>query len=168
MAGEIIGAAMIIAACMGFGYRLSLRQVLRKDELTEIKNIISNIMSNLEYKRMTFEEALMNSAENIEENEIFSTVLQALRNSNGIRTAWKYSFENCRDTYMTKEDTKKIAKLGEGFSSGDFSLQKGYAEDALKYIDAQCDIIEGKSAEESKLYRSVGVTIGIFIVVLLI
>lgn len=169
MAGEIIGAALIIGACMGFGWRLSLRQILRQDELVEIRNIIKNILSNLEYGRMTFEEAVESSVENIEENEIFFPLIKSLKNNNSIRTAWKYAFEGCtKDTYMTKEDIERLARLGEGFSSGDFTLQKSYAENTVKYIDLQCEAIGKKSAEDSRLYRSVSITIGIFIVVLLI
>ncbi len=168
MAGKIIGAAMIIAACMGFGGRLALRQILRRDELLEIRNIISNILSNMEYGRMTFEEALVNSVENIDENDIFSSVLTSMKNGNGIRNAWKYSFENCKDTYMTKEDREMIARLGEGLSSGDITLQKNYGENIANYIDSRCEIIGRKASDDTRLYRSVSITIGIFIVVLLV
>lgn len=169
MAGEIIGAVMIIAACMGFGYRLSLKQVLRKEELIMVKNAVSNILSNLEYGRMTFEEALSEAVRDIEDNEVFISVIKALRNNNSIKTAWKHSFDSCRrDTYMISEDIDHIIRLGEGFSSGDFTLQKKYCDSLIKYIDTEVEGISAKSAENSKIYRSVSITVGIFIVVLLI
>ncbi len=169
MAGKIIGAVMIIAACAGFGYRLSLKGAIRRDELTCIKNIISNIMSNLEFGRMTFEEAMVQALENIEENEIFDAVLKSLRNNNSIRNAWRFAFSDAKEsTYLTKEDSDNISRLGEGFSSGDLTLQKKYCDNIIKYIDFQCDAIAQRSIKENKLYRSVSITIGIFIVVLLI
>ena len=169
MAGEIIGPVMIIAACMGFGYRLSLKQILRKEELMSLKNAVSNILSNLEYGRMTFEEALSEAIEDIEDKEVYTSVIKALRNNNSIKTAWKHAFDNIRkDTYMTLEDIDRIIRLGEGFSSGDMLLQKKYCDSLIKYIDAEAESIGASSSENSKLYRSVSITIGIFIVVLLV
>ena len=169
MAGKIIGGIMIIAACMGFGYRLSIKHVLRKEELTTVRDTLSNILSNLEYGRMTFEEALAETVRDEGAKEIFSPALISLKNGNSIKTAWKFALESCcRDTYMTDGDIESIIRMGEGVSSGDLLLQKTYADNLIKYIDKEIEGISGRMADNSKLCRSVSITIGIFIVVLLI
>lgn len=168
MAGKFIGAILVLAACFFAGYRLSIREKLRLDELLYFKDAFAKIMSELEHNRATFCDALV-SAVNIEDNEIFNAIHNAVKNNNGIKTAWKYAFEeNADDCYMTSEDRDRLSSLGEGFASGDIQLQKKYVKNAVDYINSQEKIISEKLEKDKKVYRSVSVTIGLFIVLLLI
>lgn len=168
MAGKILGSVLIVAACFCMGYRLSVREKLRLDELIFFKGAILKIMSELEHNRATFCEALEASV-NVKENAIFGSVYNALKNNNSIKTAWKYAFEeNSDNCYMTREDIERLAAAGEGFNSGDIVLQKKYVANSVEYINSQEEIIKNKLEKDKKVYRSVSVTIGLFIVLLLI
>ena len=168
MAGKLIGCMLVIAACFMAGYRLSIREKLRLDELLYLKEAVTKIMSELEHNRATFCDALT-IAVNIEDNEILSAVYNAVKNNNGIKTAWKYAFEeNGRNCYMTLEDIDRLSVLGEGFSKSDIDLQKSYVSNAVDYINSQESIIVKKLEKDKKVYRSVSITVGLFIVLLLI
>lgn len=168
MAGKIIGSLLILLACFCMGYRLSIREKLRLNELIYIKNAITKISSELEFNRMTFLQAL-SSAVDIEENIIFSSIYNAVKNNNSVKTAWKYAFEeNAEDSYMTKEDIERLSAIGEGFNSGDIELQRRYVQGGISYINSQEEIIKPRLEKDTKLYRSVSLTIGLFIVLLLV
>ena len=168
MAGKILGSVLIVAACFCMGYRLSIREKLRLDELIFFRSAILKIMSELEHNRATFCEALKASVD-VEENDIFSSVYNAVKNNNAIKTAWKYAFEeNSDNCYMSREDIDRLALTGEGFNSSDIALQKKYVANSVEYINSQEEIIKSKLERDKKVYRSVSVTIGLFIVLLLL
>lgn len=168
MAGKFIGAALVLIACFVAGYRISIREKLRLDELLYFKTAVTKIISELEHNRATFCDAVT-AAVNIEDNEIFAAIYNAVKNNNGIKTAWKYAFEeNAANSYMTLEDMDRLSVLGEGFSKGDIDLQKKYAANAVDYINSQENIIVKKLEKDKKVCRSVSITIGLFIVLLLI
>lgn len=168
MAGKLLGAILVMIACFSMGYRLSIREKLRLDELLYIKSAIIKIMSELEHNRATFCEAMSRTV-NIEDNEILSSIYNAVKNNNAIKTAWKYAFEeNADDCYMTKEDIARLSVVGEGFNSGDIELQKRYVDNAVGYINSQESVINQKLEKDKKVYRSVSLTIGLFIVLLLV
>lgn len=168
MAGKIIGGILVVAACFCMGYRISIREKLRLDELLYLKGAILKIMSETEHNRATFCEALKASV-NVEENDIFSSIYNAVKNNNAVKTAWKYAFEeNANNCYMSREDIDRLSLTGEGFNSGDINLQKKYVQSSVDYINSQEELIKSKLEKDKKVYRSVSVTIGLFIVLLLI
>ncbi len=167
MAGKILGSVLIVAACFCMGYRLSIKEKLRLEELVYFKAAITKILSELEHSRSTFCEALTSA--NADGNDILSSVYNAVKNNNSVKTAWKYAFEeNANDCYMTREDIERIAAMGEGFNSSDIDLQKKYAADCIEYINSQEKIIAEKFERDKKVYRSVSVSVGLFIVLLLL
>lgn len=167
MAGKLIGSVLVLISCFFMGYRYSIREKLRLDELLFFKSSVIKIMSELEYGRVTFCEAL--AAADTGENEIFQAIYNAVKNNNGIKTAWKYAFEeNGSDSYMTREDMDRLSVLGEGFGAGDIELQKKYVNNAVDYINSSESIILSKLEKDKKVYRSVSITIGLFIVILLL
>lgn len=168
MAGKFLGSILVLAACFSMGYRLSVREKFRLDELLYFKSAIIKIISELEHNRATFCEA-MSMAVNIEENDIFGSIYNAVKNNNAIKTAWKYAFEeNADNCYMTAEDIERLSIIGDGFNSGDIELQKKYVNNAVEYINSQENIINQKLDKDKKVYRSVSITVGLFIVLLLI
>lgn len=168
MAGKLLGSLLVLAACFSMGYRLSIREKLRLDELLYFKSAIIKIISELEHNRATFCEA-MSTAVNIEENDIFASIYNAVKNNNSIKTAWKYAFEeNADNCYMTAEDIDRLSVIGGGFNSSDIELQKKYVNNAVEYINSQENIINQRLDKDKKVYRSVSITVGLFIVLLLV
>ena len=168
MATKLIGSLLVISACFLIGYRLSIRQKLRLDELLYFKSAMEKIISELEYNRATFCDAI-NISVNVEENPIFSSIINAVKNNNAVKTAWRFAFEeNAPNSYMTSEDIERLSKMGDGFNAGDISLQKKYVNSAIDYINAQEKIIVSKYEKDKKLYRSVSLTVGLFIVIILV
>lgn len=168
MAGKLLGSLLVLAACFSMGYRLSIREKLRLDELLYFKSSVIKIISELEHNRATFCEAV-SIAVNIEENDIFASIYNAVKNNNSIKTAWKYAFEeNADNCYMTAEDIDRLSAIGAGFNSSDIELQKKYVNNAVEYINSQENIINQRLEKDKKVYRSVSITVGLFIVLLLV
>ena len=168
MATKLIGSLFVIGACFLIGYRLSIREKLRLDELLYFKSAILKIISELEYNRTTFCDAI-NISVDIEENTIFNSIVNAVKNNNSVKTAWKYAFEeNAKNSYMTKEDIERLSKTGEGFNTGDIELQKKYVNSAVDYINSQEKIISSNYEKDKKIYRSISLTVGLFIVIILV
>lgn len=168
MAGKITGSLLILAACFCMGYRLSIRSRLRLEELEDIKNAVIKINSALEFGRLTFIQALCSCAD-VESEGFFRSVYTSLKNNNSIKTAWKYAFEeNAADSYMTGEDIHRLSLLCEGFSSADGKMREQCVNECIGYINSQEEIIKPQLERDIKLYRSVSLTIGLFIVLLLI
>lgn len=169
MALKLIGCVFIIASCLGFGYKLSIKDVIRRDELLNVKNIVNTILSNLEFNRMTFVQAVESAIKDKESATMFKDVIKGIKNNNTINKSWKYAInKNKENACFSKEDIQSIIELGEGFTSNDFNLQKIYAQNLINYIDYSVDLINKNIIKNNKIYRSVSVTIGLFIVILLV
>ena len=69
---------------------------------------------------------------------------------------------------MTKEDIERLSKTGEGFNTGDIELQKKYVNSAVDYINSQEKIISSNYEKDKKIYRSISLTVGLFIVIILV
>lgn len=168
MAGKILGAVLIIGACFAAGYRLSIREVLRLRELLFFRNVIEGIVSETEHNRSAFIDALKR-VKGDSENEILSAVENALINNNSVKTAWKFAFEeNKGSSYMKDEDIKRLEEAGDAFNSGDISLWKSKAEDIARYVCQQENAIKSRIEKDKRVYRSVSISIGLFIVIILL
>ncbi len=168
MAGKVVGSLLILTACFCMGYRLSIRSRLRLEELESIKSAVIKLDSALEYERLTFIQALGRCAD-VESEGFFRSVYTALKNNNSVKTAWKYALEeNSANSYMTSEDIHRLSLLGEGFESADADMRERCVKDCIDYIDSREEIIKPDIERDIKLYRSVSLTVGLFIVLLLI
>lgn len=168
MAGKLLGAFLIVVSCFCMGYRVSIREKLRLEELLFFKRFILKLMSILESKHSIFQEAFQ-EAIGEDKNSICLAILNSIQNNNSVKTAWKFSFEeNIKDSYMNKEDFKRLTTLGEGFSSDDIKLQRQYVENVTFYIEESESLIKEKFEKDKKIYRSVSVSIGLFIVLLIL
>lgn len=170
---KIIGIILIIfsASCIGFNKSGVFQK--RIDELSEFKNGIEKLKTEITFVKTPLSDAFLKISEHLDEN--ISSVFNEL--SVGISThercsvtdIWdfninKYSKNSC----MNKNDIKILRDFGTMLGSTDLDGQINNFTSVIELLDAQITDAIIEKDKNAGLYRSFGVYTGILISILLI
>ena len=166
---KIIGSLLVLVGVSGIGISLGMKEWHRTDSLKEVKGSINIILSELLYNKSLFYEAVKKAEESsVVLKEIYKEVLKGLDNNNSVYLSWKFAFEKYKnETYLSNEEIKTITNLGQVFSSPDYNYQKSEINSFIDSMEEKIKLSSEKSIKDSKLYRSMSISIAAFVVVLL-
>lgn len=164
---RLIGACIIIFACGGIGFSKSAKLQSHLNDLEEVKKIIHFIGSEINYTRAPFSDVFEKVSKKIKNP--YQMWLEKLcnklndRTSNSFWSIWKESIdENLKDTYLKQEDLEELKTFGKNLE---------YAEGLklyLEQLDYKIKNIREEYTAKQKLYRSLGIMGGVFLVILLL
>ncbi len=163
---KILGSVIILGACSGIGFEKSHELQLHLRQLEELKRIFTLLRSELQYHKPVFAELFERVGRKTEGiwNTWMVTLAQELRmrQEGTFQEIWEQSIERClKDTALKKEDREELLRLGTCL---------GCTESIDLYL-AQLECRIQKTREENctqkKLYQSMGVLGGIFLVIML-
>ena len=164
---KIIGSLLIIATCTAIGFQKSRELGQHVKELEELRHVFSMFQSELNYMKITFEELFCDVQRkttghyNLWLNDLSEKLRE--RGKGTFDTIWTTSIEtHFKETHLTKEELQGLKQIGKNLSSPDaISL---YLEELS--ISIQRTREEEKS--KKKLYQSMGIMAGIFLVIVLV
>lgn len=168
---KVIGSILVMIASCGIGFLYAGELVRRKKELEEQYNLMKLILGDVRYMRATLLEAV-NRAIRIHKGsylEFLEEISACLTDAPGIALSdiWKNAVEKalCRSA-LNNEDKQNIILLGENLSGAE-------RENVIACFEEYLDGLKIRIAEsgnclptKTRLYRSLGVLAGAFIVVL--
>ena len=111
-----------------------------------------------------FEEISKKMSENI--GEIFSNASKKMENTSA-GEAWEEAVNNS-NTSFTKEDIEILKGLAKMLGRTDIDGQVSEIRLTNKFIDVQIKDAENEKAKNEKLYKTLGATVGLAIVIVLI
>ena len=111
-----------------------------------------------------FEEISKKMSENI--GEIFSKASKKMENTSA-GEAWEEAVNNS-NTSFTKEDIEILKGLAKMLGRTDIDGQVSEIRLTNKFIDVQIKDAENEKAKNEKLYKTLGATVGLAIVIVLI
>ncbi len=165
---KIILFFLIFMACMYIGLTISNKYKSRVQDLKEFKSILNVLNTKIRYtqepiKEIAKEIASMNNG-NI--GAIFQELYLEL-NDKKIEEAWNISIEKLGNNF--KEEDKSILKnLGKMLGKTDLEGQINQIIQTNEFLNIQIDKAEIDRQKNEKLCKSLGIIIGIAIVIILI
>ena len=166
---KIIGSIFIIIGITGIGFCMTLKDKQRLNNLTDIKRDINMIMSELLYNKSLFYntiDKLKNSSGQL--SILYGEIIKSLDNNNSVALSWKFAFEKYKkELYIDNEESSVISGLGQVFSSPDYSYQKMEINSLIQYLDTRIETAEEKLKANSRLNRSIAMSLAAFVVVVL-
>ena len=167
-----IGYLLILAACFGISEQAVKRLKDRRETLKKLKVWLSHFRGKVLYENATLEEALRESAPKagVECASFFLSVAEELEERNGMRLSeiWEKQSECLRKgTALSAEELGEINRFGAGLGELDVKVQERailrYDEELTAALIGVTDELEKKE----RLYRSLGVLAGCFIIIVL-
>lgn len=167
-----IGYLLILAACFGISEQAVKRLKDRRETLKKLKVWLSHFRGKVLYENATLEEALRESAAKAgpECAPFFLSVAEALEERSGMRFSeiWEKKSEYLRKcTALSGEELGEINRFGVGLGELDVKVQE---RAILRYDDELTVAFNGVTGElekKERLYRSLGVLAGCFIIIVL-
>lgn len=163
---KIIGSIIVIFACGAMGFEKGHGLQLHLKELETLKNIFVLLKKEMQYTRAPLSEIFLKISRKMEGN--YGCWLNALAEAlhdcqqGTFQELWSTSIDRgFQESKLSKEEKEELRQVGKSM---------GYVEAIELYLE-QLDISIQKIREESKskkkLYQSMGILCGVFLVIVL-
>lgn len=156
---KIIGGLLIILACSAFGVEKGRELSMHRKELEELERIFTLIKTKLEYIKMPIEELFANM-----QNEWLLEISKELKgvSRKNFHEIWISSIDvHFKETFLSKSELEELKQIGKHISRPEaISLYLIQVEEAIKTTREE-------EKEKKKLYQSMGILSGIFLVLVL-
>lgn len=165
---KYIELVLILGATSYIGVLISKRYLNRVIELKEMKNALNIFATKISFTYEPIPEIFMEISRKIKNNigDIFYTASKKMNEQNA-GTAWIQALEGS-STNMNKEDINVLKGLSNLLGKVDLEGQIGEIKLVEKFLDTQINKAEEDKLKYSKMYKSLGITIGLAIVIILI
>lgn len=164
---KIIIYAFIFLSSSLIGILISKKYENRVNELKEFKNAINIFKTKIRYTYETIPNIFTEISENVNSN--ISNVFKFAAQKMDILTAgdaWDIALK-MEDLNINKEDRMVLNNLSKLLGKTDLQGQLNSIEMTLDFLDAQIRNAENQKNKNEKLYRTLGMLIGLSIVIIL-
>lgn len=157
----------IFGLSTAIGLAISKSYENRVIELKEFKNILNIIKTKIKFTYEPLAEIFQHISNNTETNveKIFGQMANQIKYSQ-TRQVW----ENCiqeADISINQEDKDILKKLGKLLGQTDVEGQISEIEVTENFLDMQIEKAEEDKKKNQKMYKTLGVTIGLIFVIIL-
>ncbi len=167
---KYIGLALILGSCSYIGILISKKYANRVKELKEIKSALNIFITKIKYTYepipKIFEEISDKTKENKNVSNIFKNACKDMQEYEA-GEAWNRSLENT-STNMKKEDIEVLKGLSKLLGRVDAEGQVREVELVDNFLNTQIEEAEKERIKNEKMYRTLGISIGVAITVILI
>lgn len=171
---NLILNTFIFLICSAIGYVKAQDYQCRVTNLQSILNGLKNLEDEIVYRKTPLPEALKTVAQTKANNAaktLFHNVSSDLRrqtNCSFIETWIKHTQELEENCAFTAEDIYKIIELGKSLGGTDIYSQSEVIQRAYKQIEGQLEEAIQEKNTKGKMYRGLGIAIGLTLVIILI
>ena len=161
------GICVLVFASYG-GFYMSGRLKSRRDFLHSMAESLTYIESEIEFGHYELKNIFMRIDKASAVYDFFKKCAEGL-NKSGIRCVWERSIAECGETIPLKnEDIDVLLQLGAQIGMSDVAGQKTAIRRAVTHLDTFASTADKEYARLGKTYRSCGVLLGIFFLIIVI
>lgn len=159
---------LILSLTSYIGILISKKYLNRVKDLKEMKNALNMFSTKIKFTYepipQTFKEISQKTKPNI--SNIFRNAYEKM-NTNSAGKAWEEALEES-STNMIKEDIEVLKNLSNLLGKVDIEGQVNEVELVEKFLDTQLESAEEEKQKYVKMYKTLGVTVGLAVVIILI
>ena len=170
---KFAGACLIMVSAAGIGVSFSADLRRRCQELRILKQLVYMLRGEIKYTKTPLPEAFYHISVRLPEpfGSFLSRVVEELAKAEG-RTFGELWREQIRETLhssrLNRMDKEQLATLGEVLGYLDVEMQLAAIDLYIEQLEEGIREAENSMGTKQKLYQSLGVAGGIFLVILLI
>lgn len=165
---KILIYSFIFLSCSLIGILISKKYVNRVNELKEFKNALNMFKTKIRYTYAPLPEIFTEISENIDSN--ISNVFKKASEKMAIcpaGEAWNLALR-IEDLNIDDEDRNVLKNLSKLLGKTDLEGQLNQIEMTSDFLDNQIKKAENQRAKSEKMYRTLGMVIGMAIVIILV
>ena len=164
---KIVGGILIVLGTSMLGFSASGRNYKRHKNLLKFITGLTAMENEINYTKKPIDEVLKRVSEIIDFREIFLTTAK-ISDEISLKKRWERAvLEDYKKLYFKKEDVETILLLGGELGMTD---REGQIKN-IKHIKKLVDVLQKEAKDEyfrqSKLLKGLGVSVGLFLVILL-
>ena len=169
---RIVGAIVIVGACYLYAQLLSMRLMKRLYVLQDLHKLGRIFKASVRYVGADIDEVFEDIRKKVSEevSRFLEVVIEEIRNRKvtDISQVWNKAIEEqLRDYYLSSEEISVIKRLGDTIGSLDRQMQIESADLYLCELGDRINILSEEMRIKNRLYRSISIATGIFIVLLI-
>ncbi len=173
MLHRIFGGLFVIAACGGGGILFGRQMKLRQENLLEGRRAVELLQAQIRAQSASLPQALLETGEQTSGiyGELFCEISQELLLYRGepVRVLWERAArKKLRQPFLRSTDVEQFVMLGEQLGMTDRAMQETILERYLRYTEQELTLLLGEIREKTRLYRNLGILLGIFVTILLL
>ena len=159
---------LIFISSTYIGILISKKYLNRVKDLKEMKNALNIFSTKIKFTYEPIPKTFNEISKNVKPNiaNIFSSASVKMENTNASK-AWSKALEEA-NTSMTKEDIEILNNLSNLLGKVDIDGQVSEIELVEHFLDTQIIQAEEEKNKYIKLYKALGITIGLAITIILI
>jgi len=165
---KILIYSFIFLSCSLIGILISKKYVNRVNELKEFKNALNMFKTKIRYTYAPLPEIFTEISESIDSN--ISSVFKKASEKMDVcpaGEAWKLALR-IEDLNIDDEDRIALKNLSKMLGKTDLEGQLNQIEMTSDFLDSQIKKAETQKAKSEKMYRTLGMVIGMAIVIILV
>lgn len=159
---------LLFLASTGAGILISKKYANRVRELKEYKNLLNIVKTKIKFTYEPLGEIFIDISNSFSENisNVLKMASEKMKHENA-QNAWKMAIEN-NNTNITKEDKEMLLMFGKMLGKTDIEGQVSQIEQTIEFVENQISKAESERMKNEKMYKTLGMTVGAGLVVLLI
>ena len=165
---KYISLGMVLAISFSIGYLISKKYSSRVNELKEMQIALDILENKIKYTYEPLKDIFAEMKKLLKGNisELFSNISKKLE-SNSVETAFSESLKEVK-TNLLSEDLEVINNLSKTLGKTEKDGQVSQIELSKTFINSQIKKAEKEEEKNSKLYKTLGITVGLAVIILLI
>ena len=170
---RIAASAVILLGCAYLGIVFSNRYKKRVRQISGMEGAMTQLEFDIDYMNLPLCDSLekiAHSSEN-EIKEIFLYVCDRLKENpcGDMYRVWKRALERCEyDLYLTEDDKRIILDFSRTLGSGNREKEKNNIKVTLMRLKMAEDEAKADAVRNVKMYRGLGMLLGVFAVIVLL
>lgn len=164
---KFIISILIVCICTYLGICKAKSYEIRERELKKIRSSLAFFKSKIEFTYEPIQEVFNQISKSVylHKDNIFLKTVENMK-SLDVNTSWNKSVEE--NNNFNNEDKEVLKMFGKLLGKTDKSGQLSEIEITQEFIEKQIEKAEQEKNKNSKLYKTLGITSGIGIVIILI
>lgn len=173
MIAKAVGICLVLFSSSAIGFLLSGRLKERTEELETIRKFLLMLRGEIKYGRSTLAEAFGAIGKRLKEpyGRLLLDTAAAMEQMQGQTLAqiWEQCVsEALKESALTKEDREKLIHMGSQLGYLDTEMQLSTIELYLEQIQEEIRNAAESFKRNGRLYRTMGIMAGIFLVILMV
>lgn len=159
---------LILSASTYIGILISKKYLNRVTDLKEMKNALNIFSTKIKFTYEPIPQIFKEISKKVKPN-IANIFLEASNKMESINAgeAWLQALEEA-NTSMVKEDIETLKNLSNLLGKVDIEGQVNEIELVETFLDTQIELAEEEKKKYVKMYKTLGITIGLAVVIILI